>query len=242
LSKKIEWLASDEQIVDSVPMPRPAKTYMPEWYKKMPKYTNNKMKMISVKSEDSDQDKRPNLTLKSCMPFLDTFMTGYIQETWCDIHIGIKDGELSYEWAMSPQIISNRDKLSDENFNKNKEYYDIEFEWRQYWVPKMPRGYSMVYVHPLNRLDLPFFSLSGVIDNDRFFTRQTGGAHPFFIKKDFQGVIPAGTTMYQMIPVKRESWKSDTGKVDNYGSLFTSPRRFFQDGYKLMYWQKKEYL
>lgn len=238
--KKIEWLAPTKEVLEFIPKPKPAKNFMPDWYKSMPKYANNKMSMESIKGI-GENDKRPNLTAKSCMPFMDTFLTGYIQETWCEIYIKIKDDQLEYEWAMNPQIMSNRDKLSSDDLNLNDDFYHAEFEWRQYWVPKLPKGYSMIYTHPFNRTDLPFYSFTGIIDNDRFFTRQAGGAHPFFIKKGFEGIIPIGTPMYQMIPIKREYWKSDKGYLDKYESKFWSPRRFFQDGYKNLYWQKKDY-
>lgn len=235
--KKIDWLTEDKTIIDFVPQPKAAKNYMPNWYKETPKYYNNNIKMVSVPNL---KEKRPNLTMKSCMPFMDTFLMGYIQETWCDLYIIKTEESIEYEWALDPPIISHRENVSSSELLKNDEFYNIEFEWRQYWIPKLPNGYSMLYTHPLNRTDLPFYSLTGVVDSDVFYTHQNGGAHPFYIKKDFVGLIPAGTPMYQMIPIKREKWNSNKGRHQESNGI--SPRRFFQDGYKKLYWQKKEYL
>jgi hypothetical protein len=50
---------------------------------------------------------------------------------------------------------------------------------------------------------LPFFTLSGVTDTDTW-----GGSDVlnFALKKDFEGVIPAGTPIVQIIPFRRETW------------------------------------
>jgi hypothetical protein len=61
--------------------------------------------------------------------------------------------------------------------------------------------------HPLNRTDLPFYTLSGIVDSDNYMGE---GKVPFFIKKDFTGIIPAGTPIVQIIPIKTdEVWKSE---------------------------------
>jgi hypothetical protein len=62
---------------------------------------------------------------------------------------------------------------------------------------------------PLNRLDLPFRSLTAVIDADVFYhilpdPMQGGGNYPFYLNRGFEGIIPIGTPMCQYIPFKRE--------------------------------------
>jgi hypothetical protein len=229
--KKIKWLAENDFVLKTVPKPQSAKKYIPEWYKEIKRVTE---KELTIDKETM----LANLNLKHCMPFLDSLMSGYIQETWCDIYIEIKNDELFYHFPSGPTIISHRKKISIKNFPE-KYFYPIEFEWRQYWIPKLPLGYSAIYTHPFNRIDLPFYSLTGIVENDLFFVEKDGGNHPFYIKKDFQGLIPAGTPMYQIIPIKRERWISLGKKINNYSQI--SPRKFFMDGYKKLYWQKKEY-
>ena len=79
------------------------------------------------------------------------------------------------------------------------------FVWSTETVIKTPKGYSCLYTHPLNRHDLPFTTLSGIIDTDSVIHE---GHIPFFIKKDFEGVIKSGTPIIQVIPFKRENWQS----------------------------------
>lgn len=85
-------------------------------------------------------------------------------------------------------------------------YYQEHFAWYPDWAVELPEGYSALYTHPLNRFDLPFFMTIGIIDNDKV---NLPGTMPFFIAKGFEGTIPAGTPYAQIIPFKREDWKSE---------------------------------
>jgi hypothetical protein len=232
----IKFTPKTPEVEANVPSPDPAKKCFPDWYKRLPKFENNRFQIKIL-----NQGVQSNATAKSCMPFLDTLTTGYIQKTWCDIMIDVRgENDVNYAFSNSPEIISHRDKISIPDMCGN-EFHQIEFVWRQPWVPKLPDGYSLLYTHPLNRSDLPFVTLSGIIDNDRYIN-ETAGNHPFFIKKGFSGIIPAGTPMFQMIPIKREKWQSITTPVDkHYEYTKSGVYRFFVDGYKKLFWNKKEY-
>ena len=85
-------------------------------------------------------------------------------------------------------------------------HYDDHFHWYPNWAPSLPKGYSALYVSPINRFDLPFTTVAGIIDNDKM---DTPGLMPFFLKKGFTGIIPAGTPYVQIIPFKRDDWESE---------------------------------
>jgi hypothetical protein len=120
-------------------------------------------------------------------------------------------------------------------------YCSQEFTWKQPWIPQLPDGYSMLYTQPFNRTDLPFLNLTAIIDNDKFYMENNTN-HPFFIKEGFEGIIPKGTPYMQMIPIKRDSWKSEFKDHDPLLSLSVSKiRQYFMGGYKKLFWQKKEY-
>jgi hypothetical protein len=111
-------------------------------------------------------------------------------------------------------------------------------------VPKLPKGYSAIFAHPFNRIDLPFFTTTGVVDSDVFFhTGEHSGNYPFYIEKDFEGIIPAGTPMYQIIPVKRENWKSSAVPFNLDDSIRRERmlKRHFMNNYKKQFWQRKNY-
>jgi hypothetical protein len=229
--KKIVFRPNSRLVENSVQKPKPAKFYFPQWYKDIPKFENNKMEI--------GMNGMANLTMKSCMPFFDTFTTGYIQETWCDIYIKQNEGGCEWRYSSQPEIMEQRNSVHQyptiAGFSKK------ELAWRQTWIPQLPAGYSMLYTHPLNRFDLPFLSLSGIIDNDKYYMENLAN-HPFFIKEGFTGIIPKGTPMFQMIPIKRDLWTSTFGSYseDLLKGVFAI-RQFFFDGYKKVYWQKKNY-
>lgn len=227
--KKIIFRPNSELVEKIVPAPKPAKNFLPDWYKKTPKFENRKLE-INLRGQ-------PNATMKACMPFLDTFTSGYIQETWCDIYFKHDGTNIEWRYASEPAILETRIP----SYMHIKGFAPDEFAWRQVWIPQLPNGYSMLYIHPLNRFDLPFLSLSGIIDNDRYYM-ETIANHPFFIKEGFEGIIPKGTPMFQMIPIKRESW---TSKINRYSEelkyKFLDVKSYFYDGYKKIYWQKKNY-
>ena len=83
--------------------------------------------------------------------------------------------------------------------------------------------------------------MSGIIDFDKSIHAQIGNI-PFYIKRGFTGNIPAGTPMFQIIPIKREDWQSEN---QEYSNLFwekrIGERKGFADFYKKQVWQKKSF-
>lgn len=204
--------------------PSPAKNHIPEWYRL---------------GESVISDGTPGM--KACAPFLDIMLAGYLLLTPFDIYVATnEDGSLNIKWN-GPQEWSNfvMERATDlgATIPRLPGFAPNGLVWSSQWGWKTPRGYSTIICHPFNRQDLPFFTLSGIIDSDKF---AGNGNLPFFIKKDFQGVIPAGTPFAQIIPVKRNIW----GKVCDYGLY----HRGVKDGleirtksYKKYLWIKKTY-
>jgi hypothetical protein len=63
-------------------------------------------------------------------------------------------------------------------------------------------------LHPINRLDLPFRLLTGLVDSDRF--SQVGIFFPaLWTEPGFVGVLPRGTPVAQCIPLRREEPELD---------------------------------
>lgn len=228
---KIEFVPSDKDVELLVPKPRPARDYIPEWYKNI-KNVHQQPKSFNFEGMMTSKG------IKECMPFFDAFNMGYIQETWTDIHIDTTKDELEYTYSAAPEIIRLRNKVSLEITD---EFYHDEFVWRMPWLPKLPKGYSILVTHPLNHF-LPFHSVSGVLDADVFY-HTVFGQSPFYVKKGFSGIIPAGTPMFQLIPIKRDSWKSKFLKFNLEATLKREYplRTVFYGAYKNMFWHRKEY-
>lgn len=229
----IEFFPSNELAENTIPCPKPAKLYIPDWYKDIK--ANNDIDLDGSSQSISD--------IKRCMPFLDGLTSGYIQETWTEIGIRVNpDGSITYASATKPDIISSREISSTPISNK---YYQVEFLWKMHWLPKLPKGWSAIVTSPINRPDLPFTAFTGIIDSDNFHqTDGTGGNYPFLIEQGFQGIIPIGTPMYQIIPFKREDWNSSTAQYNEMDSIkkYLKIKKYFINGYKKVHWQKKSYL
>jgi hypothetical protein len=189
----------------TVTKPIKAASSIPTWFKDIPRFHNDDKQMVADSASGYH-----NLTVRHCMPFVDSMTSGYFLTTWTDIYVKRDD-------AGDP-IIGYKDLENVEKFGfgliQYQKYFPSHladmpgfdpflYAWSIYWRIETPPGVSCLFTQPLNRTDLPFFTLSGVTDTDAW-----GGSDVlnFALKKDFEGVIPAGTPIVQIIPFRREIW------------------------------------
>lgn len=192
----------------------PAKNFIPEWYR------NSTSK-----------------TLKKCVPFLDALMSGYIVTVPNDLYVSVNNGLAEIKLADGTIYEgSSRDAQSINIIPSN--HYDTEFAWDLSIAIRIPAGASILFTHPLNRHDLPFTTLSGIIDGE--FTIVPHGAIPFYIQKGFEGIIKAGTPVAQIIPFNRDLWKAET-EVGLFEGSKKHRRSFPADWYKKSSWKRKSY-
>lgn len=206
----------------NVPPPKSAKKYIPDWYKD-----------IKNNSESLSQ-------LKKCVPFIDGLSHGYIQETWSDIIIEKDDKDFPIVIDNSnPKMIKRRPEVSPKIYNT---FYDIEFVWQLQWKPILPDGWSIMLTHPINRIDLPFTTLTGIVDAD-IYNHGTTANFPFYLNNNFEGVIPKGTPIYQLIPIKRSDWNSNikTYSQEEMDKREKEVKGHFPGAYRKLFWQKKKF-
>jgi hypothetical protein len=217
----ISFYPSSEKVYNNISNPVPAKTVISQWYK-------------DIKTSKT-------LNVKNCVPFLDTLTSGYIQLTWEDIHVESINNELRLHTTgeTGVPLFNVRDE-SDISISEN--FYNIQFIWHRHWSIELPEGYSALVTHPLNRYDLPFITMSGVVDSDKYSHGAVGNI-PFYLSKNFQGIIPKGTPMFQIIPTKRENWISKKEIYDeaNWKEKEHKRNSMKKDSYKKMFWQKKNF-
>ena len=216
-SKKIKFKTVDANFYLEVP--KPASKLIPEWYK------NTERVQEGVE------------TLKTCMPFLDAITSGYNIVLGADVYF--QDGEIQDISKLTMVSLHYKDQIGQ--FTVPEEYYDQPFKWNNFFIIETPKGYSSIICHPINRLDLPFYTLSGVVETDMFPAPVN---FPFFIKKNFTGVIPEGTPIAQVIPFKRQDWKSEVEDrestkipVSFFNNFMNPPFNF----YKRNFWKRKKY-
>jgi hypothetical protein len=210
----------------------PAKAHIPEWYKKIKSWENDKI-------FDLEKGFRP--TIKHCMPFIDSLTTGYMLVLPYDLYVTNSNGEPYISWRIENETpIRWRDKFADEKivpFN----HYPTEYTWTMPAAFVVPKKYSLLIMHPLNRHDLPFTTLSGIIDGE--FVMQANGNLPFFIKNGFEGIIYQGTPIAQLIPFRQENWTAKITKgilkEGKKNGVRTTSVLF--GWYKKTFWRKKRY-
>jgi hypothetical protein len=209
----------------------PAKTAIPQWYKNESPWVNRRITSEFRK------------TFKICMPFFDALTSGYCLTLPMDILVE-NNGEdfpstVIWKDTETPMVHKRTPEISQgipipDSFEKTA------FSWVIPITLQLPKGYSLLFTHPFNRLDLPFYTLTGVVDLQFALNR---GSIPFFLQKGFSGIIPQGTPYCQVIPFKRESWVLEHSKglakeaVDNGRRSLSRISGWYRD----TFWHKKSY-
>jgi hypothetical protein len=207
---------------------KPAKNYIPKWYRDDTRLPN--------KAEGFE-----DRNIKQCVPLLDAFTTGYTVSLPIDLYVTQKQGIAHFEWGKgAPKIMASRDRKAAPTLPTPPGFSREHYVWLVQGAIKLPRGYSALITHPLNRFDLPFYTLSGVIDDEYVFGQ---GLLPFFFQEDFEGLIKMGTPIFQVIPFKRESWGSKVrrGLVSISDRNIRLANAYFLGWYKHTHWKKKTY-
>ncbi len=210
--------------------PQPASKLVPDWYKNTASYVNEEKKPRG--------DGNTSATIKRCMPVFDAITAGYIISSPADVWVSIKDGVQWFEWSDFGLISFHPIEQAPEHPNRKPFAYP---KWNNPWSISTPKGYSTLFVQPFHRESV-FTILPGIVDTDQYTPPVN---FPFVINDpSFEGLIPKGTPIAQVIPFKRESWNmSIGGKKDLEAQAKISKKlqsKFF-DRYKNMFWSKKEY-
>jgi hypothetical protein len=240
--KDIEFSTHEDYFAQKEDYPIPSKLNIPEWYKKLDHNINN-------------------LTVKGCMPFLDSLTAGYLlkmpQDLKIDHNVLNKNNEPDSfsRFGLSP---INSPKIFSMNLNGGPEVHPTEqvkgsplieknknmgfYKILNPWVIKTPKGYSCLFVPPLNNSDDRFSIIPGIVDTDSFDNEIN---FPIVINGDkypvLNTIIKKGLPYVQVIPFKRESWKMETKsvemtKIENQRILH---KLFIWGRYKNTMWNKK---
>ena len=218
--------------------PISASKKIPDWYKNLESYTGGEKK--------PDGFGTTTATAKRCMPIFDSISAGYIITTHTDIFVSQEfDAEIGenipfYQWASFGAIEFHPKRQLPEhpNGDGHKLMYP---KWTNSWGIKTPKGYSVLIVPPLHR-DNEIIILPGFVDTDKYHAPVN---FPFVLKNPkMSGIIPAGTPIAQIIPVKRDSWDAKSGSDKDLKEIDTITNKIkslFFDSYKRQYRQPKEY-
>lgn len=215
---------------NEIEQPKPASAFIPDWYKNMDSYVGG--------------DKKPSgsggtsATVKRCMPVFDAIISGYIITLPADVYVSIREGMQYFEWSDLNLVGFHPVDQAPEHPARNKHSYP---KWMNYWAIKTPKGYSTLFVQPMHRESV-FTILPGVVDTDEYTAPVN---FPMVINDpEFEGLIPKGTPIAQVIPFKRDSWQMEFGGKEELEEQVNVTRKLntkFFDRYKNMFRVNKEY-
>jgi hypothetical protein len=188
-----------------LPPPTLASQGLPGWVKSMPATAYSAV----VGGEDD--------TVKRCPPFIDAMTSGFLIPLICDVTV--KDGEFSWDWdppaGASVNFARSPIGFHDAGQVAGTPLFDEDrflIKFHNLWTIEAPAGWSLLFTHPANRFDLPFTTLTGLVDCDRFHDAWINfPAH--WHDAGFEGVLPAGTPVAQCYPIKREAWTAETAAL-----------------------------
>jgi hypothetical protein len=215
---------------DGLEQPQPASKFVPEWYKNMESYVGGQKKPLG--------GGHALPTVKRCMPVFDAITAGYIITSPADVYVSLKDGEQFFEWSTLGLIAFHPIEQAPTYPAKNEHAYP---KWMNHWAIRTPKGYSTMFIQPMHRESV-FTILPGIVDTDEYYAPVN---FPFVVNDlNFEGLIPKGTPIAQVIPFKRESWTMQFGgekEVKEQALVSGNLHTKFFDKYKTMFRKEKEY-
>lgn len=187
----------DPALTDHLARPITARSGLPEWLREMP---------ANAFSTTHDAEIR---TVKHCPPFVDAMIHGFVFTLPCDVHVA--QGVFSWDWPL-PVPDAHLHPRAPLSFHAPAQvagtpFHDadqIVVKFNSFWTVELPAGWSLFSMHPVNRTDLPFHLLSGMVDADRY--NEVGILFPaIWTDPGFSGVLRRGTPIAQCFPAKRQS-------------------------------------
>ncbi|GAB4353909.1 MAG: DUF6065 family protein [Oricola sp.] len=192
---------------DIVPRPRLADGGLPDWLKRMP-----------PKARSAALCGAEVRTVKQCPPFLDAMQAGIVFPLAADLTFA--DGEFSWDWNLPAQPAA-RATRSPIGVHVPEQATGVPgvaggqfvVKFNAFWTVELPEGWSMLFSHPANRLDLPFRTLTGLVDADLW---RDGLVHfpALWTDPGFSGTLRAGTPVAQGWPVPRETLELEFAAMD----------------------------
>lgn len=185
----------DPALADHLPRPVIARSTLPAWLRDMPAHSHSEIHGRAIR------------TVKQCPPFVDAMALGFMVLLPCDV--SVDRGTFSWEWPI-PAPVTQGHPRAPLSFHVPAQITGAPFaqegqaalKFNSFWTIEVEEGWSLFATHPINRDDLPFRLITGVVDSDRF---HDGGINfpAVWIATHFSGVLQKGTPIAQCFAVPR---------------------------------------
>jgi hypothetical protein len=248
----IEFTVAEEYYHLKEDFPVPTKVNMPEWYKKL---------------EHGHQDENLTIqrTIKGCMPFLDTLVSGYCLKLPVDykIEFGVKNDDegnpivkltTSIDEVGATPILKAKginipgpgmhtsDQVKGSPFIQKNGGEKMPFlKINNPWRIKTPKGYSCLFVNPMNNKPQDYFEIiPAIVQTDTYNFQEIN--FPIIMNyekhKNVNVTLQKGLPYVQIIPFKRDDWQMVVKPIKNIEKHKASFWNLqFLNRYKNMFWK-----
>ena len=214
----IEFLC-DSRYINVAPHPEPAIKNLPEWFKRIPAYSET----------TRDQNGRPLMNAKKCLPMIDAMSLGFTIYTPIDQHVRVNKDCTQIELGPTSTLFEKVIEFHslEQVGGKNTPFGKLEpIKFINPWVVKTAPGWSTLFIAPINSMEDRFMVLGGLVDTDKYIKQVNFPGK--WLKGDFDDTLYAGTPLVTAIPIRRDTMspkyavrelnKKDIAKLDNIGS------------------------
>ena len=188
----------DPALIDLLPRPIPAKQALPDWLRAL---------RPRVPSAVHGREIR---TVKQCPPFVDAMTHGFMLLLPCDVAVA-PGMRFSWDWAL-PELALHGHPTAPLSFHVPEQVAgsplahggQSALKFNSFWTIELEPGWSLLAMHPVNRDELPFRLVTGLVDADRF--NEVGINFPaVWLDPAWSGVLAKGTPIAQCCVVPREA-------------------------------------
>ena len=188
----------DPKLIDLLPRPVAAREALPAWLRNMAPRAESAVHGRSIR------------TLKQCPPFVDAMAHGFMLLLPCDVQVD--NGRFAWDWQLpAPRLSSlSSQPRAPLSFHVPEQLVgsplahgaNSSIKFNSFWTVELEAGWSLMAVHPVNRDDLPFRTVTGLVEADSFF--DVGINFPaVWTDATFNGSLPRGTPIAQCFAVPR---------------------------------------
>ena len=145
------------ELAEILPPPVPAVQGLPDWFKALPHTAFNALTQAESQ------------TVKRCPPFIDAMTYGFLIPLPCDLKV--ENGAFSWDFNVpvnsannfmrSPIAFHDASQVAGTPYQQGDNF---AIKFNNFWTIEAPPGYSLLFTHPVNRADLPFTTLTGLVD------------------------------------------------------------------------------
>lgn len=192
----------------------------------------------------------PLNTIKNCPAVSDTISSGYV--VYCPVDVSVNATEQNLQIStpslhrselsnLERNLVGQHTSKQMSGFSAPEGYHNNVIKINTFWGIRTDPGYSVLITKVLNRNDLPYIAVDAIVDTDSYTSRFP---YSLWIQNNFNGIIRAGSPLFQVIPFKREDWKMNLIQFPDKESHTIQDVKIstmLNNGYRRFFWKKKRF-